>query len=161
MYGPAVDGWPDAACIGCSMFADQVSRLEHLHARGVTFAFVSAALRNLFEAYRKRLDWKVPWFSCTEEFNRTCGISKESGHSFGLSVFYRDGENVYRTHFVGHRGVEAFGTVWSFLDITPFGRQEIWQDAPEGTPQSKPYAWWRRHDEYDPRTSGCECHCSQ
>ena len=47
-----------------------------------------------------------------------------------------------------NRAVEAFGTTWSFLDLTPFGRQEVWEDSPEGWPQTPPYQWWRRHDEY-------------
>ena len=47
------------------------------------------------------------------------------------------------------RGTEKLGSVWSFLDITPFGRQEAWEDSPAGTPQGDPYVWWRRHDEYE------------
>ena len=43
---------------------------------------------------------------------------------------------------------ETLGSVWTFLDITPFGRQETWKDPPEGYPQSPPYKWWRKHDEY-------------
>ena len=39
--------------------------------------------------------------------------------------------------------------IWSFLDLTPFGRQELWEDSPSGRPQSAPYQWWRRHDEYE------------
>ena len=70
------------------------------------------------------------------------------GESFGLSVFLRDGHEVYRTYFTAGRGVEALGPVWTFLDLTPLGRQEEWEDSPEGYPQTPPYAWWRRHDEY-------------
>jgi predicted dithiol-disulfide oxidoreductase (DUF899 family) len=44
--------------------------------------------------------------------------------------------------------VEALGSVWSFLDLTPLGRQETWEDSPAGHPQTPPYVWWRRHDEY-------------
>jgi predicted dithiol-disulfide oxidoreductase (DUF899 family) len=66
-----------------------------------------------------------------------------------LSVFLRDDDKrVYRTYFTSARGVEALGSVWTFLDLTPLGRQEAWEDSPEGWPQSQPYAWWRRHDEY-------------
>jgi predicted dithiol-disulfide oxidoreductase (DUF899 family) len=39
--------------------------------------------------------------------------------------------------------------VWTFLDLTPLGRQENWEDSPAGYPQTKPYEWWRRHDEYE------------
>jgi predicted dithiol-disulfide oxidoreductase (DUF899 family) len=63
-------------------------------------------------------------------------------------VLLRDGETVYRTYFTSQRGVEALGSVWSFLDLMPYGRQEKWEDSPAGWPQSDPYQWWRRHDEY-------------
>jgi predicted dithiol-disulfide oxidoreductase (DUF899 family) len=99
---------------------------------------------------RERYGWtRWPWYSGTPEFNRDLDVSDASGNSFGLNVFLRDGRDVYRTHFVARRGLEAFGTAWSFFDVVPFGRQENWQDAPAGTPQGEPYAWWRRHGEYD------------
>ena len=68
---------------------------------------------------------------------------------FGLSVFLRDGDEVFRTYFTTQRGVEALGSVWTFLDLTPLGRQEEWEDSPPGRPQGPPYTWWRYHDEYD------------
>jgi predicted dithiol-disulfide oxidoreductase (DUF899 family) len=68
---------------------------------------------------------------------------------FGLSVFLRDGADVYRTYFTDGRGVETLGTTWSFLDVTPLGRQEDWEDSPDGYPQTPRYEWWRRHDEYE------------
>jgi ketosteroid isomerase-like protein len=57
-------------------------------------------------------------------------------------------KNVYRTYFTNARGYESLGSVWSFLDLTPFGRQETWEDTPPGRPQTPPYVWWRRHNEY-------------
>jgi len=68
---------------------------------------------------------------------------------FGLSAFLREGDDVYRTYFTSRRGVEALGSAWTLLDVTPLGRQESWEDSPEGYPQTPPYAWWRRHDEYE------------
>ena len=65
-----------------------------------------------------------------------------------LNVFYRDSEDIYRTYFTTGRGVEMLGTVWAFLDLTPLGRQENWEQSPAGTPQTEPYKWWRLHDEY-------------
>jgi predicted dithiol-disulfide oxidoreductase (DUF899 family) len=55
----------------------------------------------------------------------------------------------FRTYFTTHRGDEALGSLWTLLDLTPLGRQEEWEDSPAGYPQTKPYQWWRRHDEYD------------
>jgi predicted dithiol-disulfide oxidoreductase (DUF899 family) len=63
-------------------------------------------------------------------------------------VFLRDAEEIYRTYFTSGRGVEALGSVWTFLDPTPLGRRGEWEDSPEGYPQTPPYTWWRRHDEY-------------
>ncbi|CAN5889017.1 hypothetical protein BH18ACT11_BH18ACT11_10220 [soil metagenome] len=71
---------------------------------------------------------------------------------FGLNVFMSEGEEVFRTSFTNGRAAEAIGSVWSFLDLTPLGRQETWEDSPEGYPQDPPYSWWRLHDEYDEPT---------
>jgi predicted dithiol-disulfide oxidoreductase (DUF899 family) len=60
---------------------------------------------------------------------------------------------VFRTYFTNGRGVEALGSVWTFLDLTPLGRQESWEDSPEGRPKTPPYQWWRRHDEHDSSTT--------
>ena len=154
MFGPS----QDAGCDGCSMFVDQVGHLAHLHARDTSFALMSRAPLAKIEAYEKRMGWTIPWFSSFEsDFNVDFGVGPEApqpdvyqdGESFGLSVFLRDGDDVFRTYFTTHRGVEALGSVWTFLDLTPLGRQEEWEDSPAGYPQTKPYEWWRRHDEYD------------
>jgi len=156
MFGPN----QDAGCDGCSMFVDQIGHLAHLHARDTSFALVSRAPITKIEAYRKRMGWTVPWYSSLEsEFNVDFGVGPETpqpdvyqdGENFGLSVFLRDGDSVFRTYFTTARGVEALGSVWTFLDLTPLGRQEEWEDSPGGYPQTKPYEWWRRHDEYKGR----------
>jgi predicted dithiol-disulfide oxidoreductase (DUF899 family) len=154
MFGPN----QDAGCDGCSMFVDQVGHLAHLHARDTSFALVSRAPLAKLEAYKQRMEWTIPWFSSFEsDFNVDFGRSPatpqpdvyQDGESFGLSVFLRDGDDVYRTYFTSGRGVETLGSVWTFLDLTPLGRQEEWEDSPAGYPQTKPYEWWRRHDEYE------------
>lgn len=149
MFAPDVSGWPDAGCPGCSFFADQVGHLSHLHARDVSFAFVSRAPYEKLRAYQQRMGWQVPWYSSEgTDFNRDFGVTTEHGEHHGLSVLLRDGAAIYRTYFTTDRGVEALGSTWTFLDLAPFGRQESWEDSPEGWPQSAPYTWWRRHDEY-------------
>src|ERR671930_344684 len=154
MFGPN----QEAGCDGCSMFVDQVGSLAHLHARDTSFALVSRAPIAKIEAYRNRMGWTIPWYSSFEsEFNVDFGVGPEipqegiyqDGESFGLSVFIRDGDEVFRTYFTTQRGVEALGSVWTLLDLTPLGRQEEWEDSPTGYPQTKPYEWWRRHDEYE------------
>jgi predicted dithiol-disulfide oxidoreductase (DUF899 family) len=149
MFAPGVDGWPEAGCPGCSMFTDQVGHLAHFYARDTSFALVSRAPLENIERYRTRMGWTIPWYSSAgSEFNVDFGVTTDEGETFGLSVFLRDGDDIYHTYFTDGRGVEALGSVWTFLDLTPFGRQEAWEDSPEGWPQTRPYTWWRRHDEY-------------
>jgi predicted dithiol-disulfide oxidoreductase (DUF899 family) len=132
------------------MFVDQVGNLAHFHARDTSFALVSLAPLESIERYRARMNWSIPWFSSAgSDFNRDFGVSSDRGETFGLSVFIRDGEAVYRSYFTSGRGVEALGSVWTFLDLTPLGRQEDWEDSPEGSRQTGRYQWWRRHDEYE------------
>jgi predicted dithiol-disulfide oxidoreductase (DUF899 family) len=154
MFGPN----QDAGCSGCSMFVDQIGHLAHLHARDTSFALVSRAPITKIDAYRKRMGWTIPWYSSFEsDFNVDFGVGPEmpqadvyqDGETFGLSVFLRDADSVFRTYFTTTRGVESLGSVWTFLDLTPLGRQEEWEDSPAGYPQTKPYKWWRRHDEYE------------
>lgn len=146
-----------AGCDGCSMFVDQIGHLAHFHARDTSLALVARAPIDRIEAYRKRMGWAIPWVSSHgTSFSHDFGLGPEApqpgkhqdGEMFGLSVFLRDDDDIYRTYFTTGRGVEALGSVWTFLDLTPFGRQETWEDSPEGRPQTPPYAWWRRHDEY-------------
>jgi predicted dithiol-disulfide oxidoreductase (DUF899 family) len=152
MFAPGVEGWPTAGCPGCSFMLDQIPHLSHLDARKTSFVAVSRApLANILR-YKKRMGWDVPWFSsAASDFNDDFGLSTESGETFGLSVFLRDGRNVYRTYFTNGRGTETLGTPWTLLDVTPLGRQETWEDSPDGYPQTPPYQWWRRHDEYRKR----------
>jgi predicted dithiol-disulfide oxidoreductase (DUF899 family) len=149
MFAPDVDGWPEAGCPGCSFFVDQIGHLSHLHARNASFVLVSLAPLANLRRYRKHMGWTVPWVSAAgSDFNSDFGLSTDEGETFGLSVFLRDGERVFRTYFTSGRGVEALGSTWTFLDLTPLGRQETWEDSPKGWPQTAPYEWWRRHDEY-------------
>ena len=149
MFAPSVHGWPDAGCDGCSMFVDQVGHLAHFHARDTSFALVSLAPLENIERFRMRMGWAIPWYSSAgSDFNADFGVTTDEGETFGLSVFLRDGDDVYRTYFTNRRGVEALGSVWTFLDLTPLGRQEEWEDSPEGHPQGPAYTWWRLHDEY-------------
>src|SRR5438132_10349956 len=138
MFGPN----QDAGCDGCSMFVDQVGHLAHLHARDTSFALVSRAPIARIEAYRKRMGWTIPWFSSFEsDFNHAFGVGPErpkpgeyqDGESFGLSVFLRNGEEVFRTYFTSGRGVEALGSVWTFLDLTPLAARRSGRSRPRDT----------------------------
>ncbi|MFI6762875.1 DUF899 domain-containing protein [Micromonospora sp. NPDC050417] len=143
-----MDRGPDEYCSGCAAVVDNVGHQAHLRARDTTFAVVSDMPYAQLQQYWQRMGWTVPVYSSRGgDFSLECG----AGSGFGLSVFLRDGTQVYRTYFTTARGVDRLRLDLNLLDLTPFGRQETWEDSPEGWPQTEPYAWWRLHDEYERR----------
>ena len=141
-FEAGVNGWPDHACVGCSLMADQVSNLSHLHARDTSLVFASRAPQADIRRMTARMGWQIPWYTITDRFDADFGVGEWHGHN----AFIRDGNRIFRTYFVNDRGDEGMGTTWSYLDITALGRQEEWEDSPEGYPQTPPYRWWRYHD---------------
>jgi predicted dithiol-disulfide oxidoreductase (DUF899 family) len=146
-FEPGVHGWPESGCPGCSWVADQVTHPAHLNARDTTIAFVSRAPQADIARWRTRMGWDaIPWYTLTDDFDADMDVAEWHGHN----VFFRDEDDrVFRTAFTDGRGDEALGGVWAYLDLTPLGRQETWEDSPPGHPQTPPNAWIRRHDEYD------------
>jgi predicted dithiol-disulfide oxidoreductase (DUF899 family) len=118
-----------APCAGCALLGDQVPHLSHLHARDTTLTFVSRAPLAEILAFRHRMGWTMPWAE---------------------TIFIRSGDHIHHSYSTTGRGTEGATTVWGLLDMTPMGRQEQWQEAPDWVPQGAPYAWWRLHDRYDP-----------
>jgi predicted dithiol-disulfide oxidoreductase (DUF899 family) len=143
-FDPDVFGWPDHACRGCSMVADQVAHVAHLNARDTTLAFASRAPQDLIRRLKERMGWTMPWYSLTDSFDADFGVDQWHG----TNAFIRDGDRVFRTYFVANRGDEVMGGTWAYLDITALGRQEDWEDSPAGYPQTPAYEWWNWHDEY-------------
>jgi predicted dithiol-disulfide oxidoreductase (DUF899 family) len=143
-FEPGVNGWPDHACPGCSLVADQVAHLAHLNARDTTLAFASRAPQADIARVKARMGWQMPWYSMTDGFDADFGVDEWHG----TNAFIRDGDAVFRTYVTSDRGDEALGSTWSYLDLTALGRQEDWEDSPAGYPQTPPYAWWNWHDEY-------------
>jgi len=146
-YDPDVRGWPERGCPGCSFVADQVAHPAHLNARDTTLAFVSRAPQSNIQRMKTEMGWDlIPWYTLTDDFDADMGV----GEWHGTNAFIRDDDgNVFRTYFIDSRGDEHMGSTWSYLDITALGRQEEWEDSPDGYPQTPPYQWWRRHDEYE------------
>jgi len=141
---PGVHGWPDHACVGCSMVADHVGNLAHLNARNTTLVFCSRAPQADIRRVTARMGWQIPWYTIADDFDKDFGVDEWHG----TNAFIRDGDRVFRTYFINNRGDEALGSTWSYLDMTALGRQEKWEDSPEGYPQTPPYEWWNWHDEY-------------
>jgi predicted dithiol-disulfide oxidoreductase (DUF899 family) len=149
-FEPGVFGWPDHACRGCSLGADQVGHLAHLNARDTTLAYASRAPQAEIARLKQRMGWEeIPWYTLTDTFDTDFGVNEWHGHN----AFFRDGNHVYRTYFINSRGDEAMGTVWSYLDMTALGRQEAWEDSPKGYPQTPTYKWWNWHDNYEAEAS--------
>jgi predicted dithiol-disulfide oxidoreductase (DUF899 family) len=147
-FDPDVNGWPERGCRGCSFGADQVAHLAHLNSRDTTLAYASRAPQQEIARLREEMGWEMPWYTITDDWDRDHGVDEWHGHN----VFIREGDDVFRTYATEKRGDEAFGTTWSYLDITPLGRQEKWEDSPEGYPQTQAYVWWNYHDSYEEAT---------
>jgi predicted dithiol-disulfide oxidoreductase (DUF899 family) len=144
-FEPGVVGWPEHACVGCSMVADQVAHPAHLNARDTTLAFASRAPQTDIERVKGRMGWQfIPWYTITDSFDKDFGVDEWHG----TNAFIRDGDRVFRTYLINNRGDEQMGNTWNYLDITALGRQEQWEHSPEGYPQTPPYEWWNWHDEY-------------
>jgi predicted dithiol-disulfide oxidoreductase (DUF899 family) len=145
MFGP---GWKQG-CDGCSMMADHIGPLSHLHAKDTSFVLVSRAELPTLLAFRDRMGWKLPWASSAgSAFNDDFGVTVDGEEIHSVSVFLRDGDRVFHTWQTFGRGEEPFMVVFDLLDLTPYGRQETWEDSPEGWPQQPPYEWMRLADSY-------------
>ena len=108
--------------------------------------FVSRAPQAEIRGLKERMGWEhIPWYTLTDDFDSDFDV----GEWHGTNAFIRDGDQVYRTYFIDSRGDEAMGSTWAYLDITALGRQEEWEDSPEGYPQGPPYQWWNYHDAYN------------
>jgi predicted dithiol-disulfide oxidoreductase (DUF899 family) len=161
MFGPTVEGWPEAGCPGCTYTADSLDvAVEHLPHRDVTFVAVSRAPLEQLNAYKRRMGWSFPWVSYgdstfnldfavfTEEERRTgkgfnfgtpkhadeIDVREEEMH--GLSAFALEDGVVYHTYSTYDRGTDALNATWQLLDRTPKGRGKGFD------------GWPKRHDEY-------------
>jgi predicted dithiol-disulfide oxidoreductase (DUF899 family) len=163
MFGPTVEGWPEAGCLGCSYTADSLDgAVVHLPPHDVTFVAVSRAPLERLDAYKRRMGWGFPWVSYGEsDFNLDFGVFTEQGRRtgkgfnfgtpkhaeeidlrqeelHGLSAFALEDGVVYHTYSTYDRGTDALNATWQVLDRAPKGRDD--QSHPD---------WPRRHDEYE------------
>jgi predicted dithiol-disulfide oxidoreductase (DUF899 family) len=121
-------------CEGCTFFTGHAQELSYLHSRDVTYATFCEGTYDESVRYRDFMGWDMPWYSA-----RDSGEALLAGRSFGGYVCYlRDGDRVFETYWNTGRGTEAGANSYHLLDLTVYGRQEIWEDSPAGWPQ--PYA---------------------
>jgi predicted dithiol-disulfide oxidoreductase (DUF899 family) len=134
-----MDLGPDRFCPGCTGFVNNipVRVLAGLAGAGVTWVTVSDMPLAQIEEYKARMGWTVPFVSSHgSSFAADCG---SRGGGFVLSVFLRDGSDVYRTYSTTARGVDRLLFTSNILDLCPYGRQEDWEDSPAGWPQRRTY----------------------
>ena len=133
-----MDNGPDNYCPGCTKFTDNIpaAAAARLAERGITWTTVSNMPLAQIEAYKARMGWTMKFVSSRgTSFSDDCG----AGRGFMLSVFLRDGSDVYRTYNTTARGVDRLVWVHNILDLMPYGRQEDWEDSPTGWPQQPTY----------------------
>ncbi len=174
---PGKSGAPwDEGCPGCSFAADHVPHLSHLHARDTAFALVSRAPLAKITPFKKRMGWTIPWYSSfgsdfNYDFHTTLDEARGSvewnyrsaaslvaagkipdtkGELPALSCFLHLDDEVFHTYSSYARGLEPLLTTVHLLDLTAYGRQEDWEDSPDGWPQTplKHGDWVRHHDKY-------------
>jgi predicted dithiol-disulfide oxidoreductase (DUF899 family) len=132
----------EAQCRGCTGTVWNFQDATYLHARGVTFAVWCEGPYAEFAPFREFMGYPHPWYS-------TDGVVDPTLPEDALAVFLRRGERAFLTYQTDGRGVEVMMPALQMLDLTVYGRQEEWEDSPEGWPQSSPYVWWNYHDAYD------------
>lgn len=140
----------EAGCSGCSRQADSFPHLGPLHMRGISVVRISRAPYPKLAAYNARMGWDVRWVSSFDStFNQDFGYTDANGEVPGTAVYLRDGDRIFQTYSTTGRGFESQLSEVGYLDMTPFGRQEAWEDSPEGWPQGPTHSWLKLHDEYE------------
>ena len=128
-------------CPGCTGFTSQFTRLEFLDNYDARFVIVTQGPIDEALAYKERVGNKMTWYSTANSpFGADVGAPPNGG--FGVNVFLREGDNVYRTWHTNGRGTEQLSHTFPLIDLLPYGRQEEWQDSPDGWPQSPTYSRW-------------------
>ena len=136
--------WQDGAewqCPGCTGWTSQFTRLDFLEPYDARFVIVSQGPIDELLAYRDKVGNRMEWYSTADSpFGADMGAPPNAG--FALNVFLRDGDTVYRTWHTAGRGTEQLSHTFPLIDLLPYGRQEAWQDSPDGWPQGDPGDGW-------------------
>ncbi|MER0444002.1 DUF899 family protein [Streptomyces sp. Edi4] len=128
-------------CPGCTGFTSQFTRLGFLDGYDARFVVVTQGPIDEALTYKRRVGNRMTWYS-TANSPFGAAVGAPAGGGFAVNVFLRDGRKVYRTWHTDGRGTEQLGHTFGLIDVLPYGRQEQWQDSPEGWPQSPTYSRW-------------------
>jgi predicted dithiol-disulfide oxidoreductase (DUF899 family) len=183
---PGKSGSPwEVGCPRCSFEADQSPHLSHLHARDTSFILISRAPQAKIKPFKARMGWTMPWYSSFgSDFNYDFHVTNDEavapveynyrdkatlererqsykGEQPGLSAFLRVGDRLFHTYSAFARGLEPLLTTYHMLDLTAYGRQEHWEDSPDGWPQTPKGGkdWVLHHDKYGELTRGSDSPC--
>ena len=136
MFDPA---WENG-CDGCTGYVNELADLSMLPARDTQFVLISRAPLEKLQAYKTRMGWDRPWYSSFgSDFNYDFQVTTDTGETHGLSVFFRIDDDIFHTYSTYNRGTESLTESYRLLDMTPYGRQEDWEDSPSGWPQHPTY----------------------
>ncbi|GAA0404990.1 MULTISPECIES: DUF899 family protein [Micromonospora] len=132
------DGKPyEQQCEGCTFSTCHMQMLDYLHARDVTYAVFCQGSYDESAPFAEFMGYRFPWYSAKDS-----DPALVDGRGFGLIACYlRDGDKVYETYWTTGRGVEALTTTYHALDLTVYGRQENWENSPEGWPRVTGHPW--------------------
>ena len=131
MFDPT---WDDG-CPSCTNLVDNIPfRLARIQAHDTSLILVSRAPLAKLASYKARMSWTIPWFSSYgSDFNYDFGVTDDEGEKPGLSVFLRADEQILHSYSTTGRGVDILLGTYNYLDLTPLGRQEGWEERPEGS----------------------------
>jgi predicted dithiol-disulfide oxidoreductase (DUF899 family) len=121
-------------CEGCAFFTSQVRELSYIHSRDVTFAVFCQGPYDESARYRDFMGWEMPWYSAPRASLDALLVGRRVG-MMHIVCYLRRGSNVFETYWTTIRGVEAMDNSYRLLDLTVYGRQEMWEDSPPGWPQ--------------------------
>lgn len=129
-------------CPGCTGYTSQFTRLDFLDPYDARFVIVTQGPIDEALEYKERTGNRMEWYSTADSpFGEDIGAPKGGG--FAVNVFLRDGDTVYRTWHTDGRGTEQLSHTFPLIDLLPYGRQEPWQDSPEGWPQAETFDGWQ------------------
>lgn len=120
-------------CEGCTWNNTQMGELSYLHSRDITYAVFCQGPYEESIRYHDFMDWKMPWYSAQASLG-TLLVGRQKG-LMHLVCYVRDGDRVFETYWTTRRGVEVVDISFHLMDLTVWGREERWEDSPEGWPQ--------------------------
>jgi predicted dithiol-disulfide oxidoreductase (DUF899 family) len=130
-------------CEGCTWVTTQVAELSYLHSRDITFAVFCKGPYGESIRYHDFMDWKMPWYSA--EGSREALLEGRDVGMMYIACYVRMADRVFETYWTTIRGVEAMDNSYALMDLTVYGRQELWEDSPPGWPQHDVMTTLRAH----------------